>query len=660
MMLPFSKKFLTAIAAGEAAIRINTDEMEDAIRAIVDLAKGKDKDKEKTKGKDPSRGWSVRVWDHSAGVELYTDQPPSVKAGMGLPPTASSVTSGNSINDMLEDTSEGPASFLGTLVDFLDTRPAFDVQGDIVPQILVFKNFHLAFDEDRGTVSSTIQHLVNDKMENHAHFDEILKSKLRSLGMDSDVDTGRFIVGLMPQEARLPPEVRPLFKIITHELPEKTELRAILDPLVADNVSAAIRAGFIDEQRDRACYYALGLTRLQADGVFAAAIAQFGKYEDFGKKLMHFVWTEKSRILNDEGLVTLHQGKETFDDVVGHEGLKQLLRDLMKPDPDDPGNPDLRSRGVALVGPPRTGKSMTVKACGNEADRPLLFCDVGALMGGIIGETEAKTRKFFQIIRVHAPCIAFIDEVEKVMPSARGYDGDGGVGRRMAGTFMTNMQDIVEDVFWVFAANDTANLHEAFLADDRVDCVVYVGMPDAAQLAAGWKLYIKKFFPAEIAGEPYERAMKTTVKGACDEYLATAKAKPNDPAWIEQFTAAVMCYEDREKALAKIAEMSSDGVKLAEAVRANLIDDSSWTIARVKSCCRLARKRCYTLTLAAKMMPRRQQKLQKVISRLEGWAEEEAIDARTGLAYVRAAKVDEAGEPKVRSGSRRRRQLSSD
>ena len=85
-----------------------------------------------------------------------------------------------------------------------------------------------------------------------------------------------------------------------------------------------------------------------------------------------------------------------------------------------------------------------------------------------------------------SPCVVIIDEVSKVMPAAGG-DRDGGVGSRMLGTFLTQMNDIKESIFWVFTENDISNMHEAFTRAERVDAIFYVRLPDDKQRAEVWR-----------------------------------------------------------------------------------------------------------------------------------------------------------------------------
>lgn len=410
-MASLRQEFDVAVRASSSAIRIDTDEQEDAIQTIAAVCR--------------ARGWNLRIWDAATGLTTRHPVPCHEKTACNQALTG------------------GPAAIAGKILEEAPMLGETPDAHDVV-SIVVLRNFHLCLGNERHQVASYIQHIIRDKIaETKAYLNNPEFRKLcEDRNIDTAKDTGKFIVALMPQEQLLPPELRPLFQLITHELPDADEMLVILDGILPET------SKFSTKTRRDAAKQALGLTRLQAESVFAQTHIRLEKDPELADKFPRAVGDEKAKILNAEGLVEIYQGKETFDDIVGHNGLKTLLVELLTPDKTDPDNPELRSKGVALVGPPRTGKSLTAKAVGNMTGRVAALVNVGNLMGGLVGDTEKNTRKFFQTIKALAPVIAIIDEVEKVMPSAKGHDGDSGVGRRMAGTFMTQMQDIKEDVFW--------------------------------------------------------------------------------------------------------------------------------------------------------------------------------------------------------------------
>ena len=83
-----------------------------------------------------------------------------------------------------------------------------------------------------------------------------------------------------------------------------------------------------------------------------------------------------------------------------------------------------------LLGVPGTGKSAFAKALGHETGRPTLILDVGSLMGSLVGQTEQNIRHALRIADAMAPCILFLDEVEKALSGVTG-NGDSGVSARL-------------------------------------------------------------------------------------------------------------------------------------------------------------------------------------------------------------------------------------
>lgn len=386
-MSSLRKEFANAVAAGEAAIRINTDEISDALKSLTEVCK--------------SKGWELQVWDETVGVEWFTTKP-SEDDG----PSA----------DTDPFSQMAPPTALAELTRFLNV-PAHpdpggkiksqtdDEGGDVKVTILVMKNFHLAFERGRGPIVSAIQHIVSDRIEDHPEYKKLEKGLYAPYGISGNAPTGKFIVGLMPAEANLYPEVSPLFKVINHELPDIEELQHILSGIVISSEEGEQQKSdpIPPEERIKICKFALGLTRFQAEGVFATSLVKFGRV------VPSYVWEEKSKILNKEGLVELYQGKETFNDVAGLEGAKDLVQRLLTTDKVDENDPDVRARGVLLVGGPGVGKTLLAKAAGNEMGLPTLMVHPGNWMGSLVGESEAKTRKGFQILKAHAPCIAIVD-----------------------------------------------------------------------------------------------------------------------------------------------------------------------------------------------------------------------------------------------------------
>lgn len=137
-------------------------------------------------------------------------------------------------------------------------------------------------------------------------------------------------------------------------------------------------------------------------------------------------------------------------------------------------------KGVALIGPPGTGKSVCSKAVASILNLPLVRVDLGRLFGSLVGQTEARTRTMLKELEAMAPCIVWVDEVDKAGLSS-GANGDSGVSSRLLGSLLTHMSENESGLFWIFTANRTENLPSEFLRKGRLDEVFSVLPPTWAE-----------------------------------------------------------------------------------------------------------------------------------------------------------------------------------
>ncbi|MGV1006312.1 MAG: AAA family ATPase [Candidatus Nanopelagicales bacterium] len=136
-------------------------------------------------------------------------------------------------------------------------------------------------------------------------------------------------------------------------------------------------------------------------------------------------------------------------------------------------------KGIALIGIPGTGKSLTAKMIAGQWHLPLLRLDVGALFGSLVGESEERVRQALRLAESIAPCVMWIDELEKSLTS--GGVGDGGTSQRVFGTILTWMQDKKGPVFVVATANDITTLPPELLRRGRFDEVFFLDLPTAEE-----------------------------------------------------------------------------------------------------------------------------------------------------------------------------------
>jgi SpoVK/Ycf46/Vps4 family AAA+-type ATPase len=148
-------------------------------------------------------------------------------------------------------------------------------------------------------------------------------------------------------------------------------------------------------------------------------------------------------------------------------------------------------KGVLLLGVQGAGKSMAAKAIAGSWNVPLLRLDFAVLYNKFHGESERNLREALKQAEAMAPCVLWIDEIEKGLASDGG-DSDGGVSRRMLGTVLTWMAERSAKVFLVATANDVTQLPPELLRKGRMDEIFFVDLPDSATRADIFRIHLKK------------------------------------------------------------------------------------------------------------------------------------------------------------------------
>lgn len=284
----------------------------------------------------------------------------------------------------------------------------------------------------------------------------------------------RTILVILSPVVQLPVELEKLFVVLEHELPDRQQLEEIVRGIATEE-NELPTGNNLEIVLDAAA----GLTRLEAENAFSLSLVRDGRITSDA------IWELKSGMLKKSGLLELHQGNQSFQSLGGLESLKSFCQQALR---QTGRNPLTRARGVLLLSPPGCGKSQFCKCLGNETGRPVLTLDVGSLLGSLVGQSEERTRQALRIIDAMAPCIVFVDEVEKAFAGVSGQS-DSGVTSRMFGRFLTWLNDHTSDVFVVCTANDISKLPPEFSRSGRFDALFFLDLPSRNEKDAIWTLY---------------------------------------------------------------------------------------------------------------------------------------------------------------------------
>ena len=289
-----------------------------------------------------------------------------------------------------------------------------------------------------------------------------------------------FIVVLAPV-TQIPAELDKLFVCVDHELPDDAQLEEIAR-------GVATQDGELPgpDELPRVIDAAKGLTRSEAENAYSLSLVRHGTLK------AETLWEIKAGQLKKSGLVSIHRGSESFDQLGGLDNLKAFCLRAMRRQSE--GTVSNRPRGVLLLSPPGCGKSQFAKALGNETGRPTVVLDVGALLGSLVGQSESNVRAALKLADAMAPCVLFADEVEKSLSGASSSgQTDSGVTARVFGSLLTWLNDHESDVFFVATCNDASKLPPEFARAERFDGIFFVDLPGPEQRAAIWSIYARHY-----------------------------------------------------------------------------------------------------------------------------------------------------------------------
>ena len=305
-----------------------------------------------------------------------------------------------------------------------------------------------------------------------------LRSLARSLSQ-SPRGESRSIIVLSPS-AEVPPELAGHAIVLDWPLPDRDEIAEILDG-VLNALPDDIRTNAAPNgTREAAIDAAVGLTQEEAQSCYAKSLVLTKKIDP------REVAQEKRRVVAKSGKLEWYEPiPGGLDAVGGLDVLKAWLstrRAAFTSKAREYGLP--APRGALLVGVPGCGKSLTAKAIATAWGMPLLRLDLGSLKSKWVGESEGNVREALKLAETVAPCVVWLDEIEKALGGATQGAADGGVSADALGSILSWMQERVGRVFVVATANDVSALPPELLRKGRFDELFFVDLPTYGERVA--------------------------------------------------------------------------------------------------------------------------------------------------------------------------------
>ncbi len=299
--------------------------------------------------------------------------------------------------------------------------------------------------------------------------------------------------------------------------------------IVRENIGAyrgQFRIEWDEKDERRAAAILAGITRIEAENIIATLLANGQVVKDDLAELTH----AKDRIFADISGIERVQVRGSELNVGGLSGLKTWLareRPLLTADLRERG---IRPpRGVLLVGVPGCGKSLSAKAIAQDWGLPLYRLDLSTIHGQYLGQSEGRLKEALSTADHVAPCVLWIDEIEKGLAGATQGSGDGGTSTRLVGQFLYWLQEARSRVFVVATANDVSKLPPELLRRGRFDELFFVDLPSADERREIIQIYVQRGLKVEqprelldelvelsdgFAGSDIESAVREVVKEA--------------------------------------------------------------------------------------------------------------------------------------------------
>lgn len=303
--------------------------------------------------------------------------------------------------------------------------------------------------------------------------------------------TARTLVFVSPKLEELPSEILRMASHFRPRLPTRDEIKAIVAEeaelwLSQSGEKARAERGAVDTL----ILHLLGLEQDDVRRLVRQALRADG---EINSDDVRRVLATKHAALGGGEALGFETSSLRFADVGGLARMKHWINLRRGPFLDSMRGVSVDSpKGVVLLGVQGGGKSLAARAIAGEWNVPLMRMDFGALYNKYYGETERNLRQAFAVAEGMAPCVLWMDEIEKGVATAGSGEQDGGVSRRVPGSLLTWMSERKKPVFIVATANDISVLPPELVRKGRFDEIFFVDFPNAAAREQIFGIHLKK------------------------------------------------------------------------------------------------------------------------------------------------------------------------
>ncbi len=337
-------------------------------------------------------------------------------------------------------------------------------------------------DEVCGSVDSFADNSVAILCNYHAFIGENpdpvrVQSFIDAYSRWKSIGQNRTVIILSPIY-KVAPELERFVQTLTYTLPDTDQITSIVDSMATQYKE--IFTWDSDEHRIQVISNASGMTEDEVESSLALSMVKSKMNTGTARLDADIIMEEKAKILEKTGYLEYWPYPDNLDSVGGLGNLKSWLSErkkaVLSPKAKEFGLPN--PKGLFLLGPPGTGKSLSAKCLSREWGLPLIRFDLGKVFGSLVGQSEERMRMVLSQIESLAPAAVWIDEIEKGMAGAESSgNSDSGVTKRVFGQLLTWMEERPKDklIYVIATANEALSLPAALLR--RFDALFWVDLP---------------------------------------------------------------------------------------------------------------------------------------------------------------------------------------
>src|SRR5271166_4470867 len=325
----------------------------------------------------------------------------------------------------------------------------------------------------------------------HRHMDNpVVVRRLRDVGQKFSANRRTLV--LTAPAIEMPPELASLVEFLDLPLPDPARLREIIRETYTRMAGTHTLKLQLDANGvDAMAANLRGLTEEAAERAISQTVV--GRLA-LSPDCITDVLEAKKALLKRSEMLEFVDATDTMASVGGLENMKRWLQQRQGAWDDGARKFGLDPpKGVIILGVQGCGKSLCARAVAGEWQLPLVKFDTAAVYDKFIGETEKRIQKVFRVAEGLAPCVLWIDELEKVFAGS-GPDSasaDAGVSSRLLASFLSWMQDRKAPVFVAATCNNVTVLPPELIRKGRFDELFFVDLPNQAER--------KQIFALELA-----------------------------------------------------------------------------------------------------------------------------------------------------------------